>query len=223
MLGKRGDNLFPVIEDYISKLEESSAARLSSSSPPSGPQPLLTDVGKPLPSIPEGWEPVSSPDHALPNPRPPASTELDHGSTGAPVHAPLSSPVFPTWFATDHGVGPMGPHAPQPANAGPSTVFDSVSGHRLSVEEPPSRPASPTGFDADHGYHVVHPPPSPGSASQTELDVEHEYQMVHPPPPSRGSASPAQSDHEMVDVPQPSSPVSSVDRRGLSVGEFSSH
>jgi len=84
----------------------------------------------------------------------------------------------------------MGPHAPQP-NLGLSDP-----NHRLVVEEPPSRPASPIEFDADH-----------------------EYQVVHPPPPSLRSASPAETDHEMVDVP-PSSPVSSTnpDRRSMDTG-----
>jgi hypothetical protein len=205
ILGKRGNELDEVwlkylnhFENHFAKLEEPSAARPSSSSPPSGPDRAWTDFERPLPSIPAAPSPVSSPDRALPNagsstesghelikwddspgpsspasstmsdadfelvgahapPNPWPSTEFDHEVTG--VHTPLSSPVFPTWFLTDHGF--MGPHAPQP-NLGPD------SDHRLVVEEPPSRPASPTEFDADHGYQEVHPPPpSPGSASST--------------------------------------------------------
>jgi hypothetical protein len=174
MLGKRGGEFdewlehLNQFENQFAKPKESSAARPSSSSPPSGPDHGQMDVQQPLPaSNPEGWSPVSSPDHALPIPGP--STESYHELTGA--HAPLSSPVLSTWFHPDHGY--MGPHAPQP-NLGPD------SDHRLVVEEPPSRPGSPTGFDADHDYQVVHPPsppPPPGSASATESD----YEMVDVP------------------------------------------
>jgi hypothetical protein len=75
MLGKRGDELnelwlklFGHPEDHFAKPEESSAARPSSSSPPSGPADGWTDVKQPLPSIPEEPSPVSSPDHAPPSP-----------------------------------------------------------------------------------------------------------------------------------------------------------
>jgi hypothetical protein len=183
-LGKRGDDLNELIvtfEDHFAKPEESSVARPSSSSPPSGPDHGWTDVEKPLPSNPEMPSPVSSPDHAPPNPstmpdadhelvgaheppNPGASTESDQEPTA--VHALLSSPVFPAWFLTDHGY--KGPHAPTP-----DSWFD--SDHRLVVEEPPSRPASPT----ESGVYYEHPPP----------------------PPSPRSASPMESDHEMVDVP----------------------
>jgi hypothetical protein len=118
--------------------------------------------------------------HALPNPGLP--TESDHWLTG--MDAPLSSPVYPTWFYPDRNL--LGAHAPLPnlgtSNPRLSTEFD--SDHRLVVEEPPSRPASPTEFDANN-----------------------EYQVVHPPPSSPVTASPTESDHKMVDVP-PSSPVS---------------
>jgi hypothetical protein len=165
ILGKRGDDLtglFLIYEDHFAKPEESSAARPSSSSPPSGSDHGWTNVEKPLPSTPEESLPVSSPDHAPPNPG--LSTESDHELTGA--HAPLSSPVIPTWFLTDHGF--TGPHAPQ-AN----------SDNRLVVEEPPSRPASPTGFDADHEYQMVHPPPP--------LPTESDHEMVDVPPSSPAS------------------------------------
>jgi hypothetical protein len=162
-------NVILVFEDHFPKPEESSAARPSSSSPPSGSDHGWVDVEKPQPSIPEEPSPVSSPDHAPPSPGP--STESDHELTG--VHAPLSSPVVPTWFLTDHGY--HGPHAPQ-AN----------SDDRLVVGEPPSRPASPTEFDADHEYQMVHPsPPSPGSASLIESD----HEMVDVPPSSSVSST----------------------------------
>ena len=92
--------------------------------------------------------------HAPPSPGP--STEFDQESMEA--HAPLSSPVFPTWFHPDHGS--MGAHAPQP-NSGPSNPWSSTefdSDHRFVVEEPPSRPASPT--ESDHDMADV-PPSSP--------------------------------------------------------------
>jgi hypothetical protein len=167
MLGKRGDDLtkvFTMYEEHFAKQEESSAAHPSSSLPPSGPDHEWTGVEKPPPPSPES---VGA--HAPPNPGP--STESNDELTGA--HAPLSSPVFPTWFLSDHGY--WGPHAPQPSES-----------DKLVAEEPPSRPESPTGFDADDEYHVV-----------------------HPPPPSPGSASPTESDHEMIDAPPPS-PVPST-------------
>jgi hypothetical protein len=168
MLGKRGDDLddpFLVYEDYFAKPEESSAARPSSSSPPSEPDHGWTDVRQPLSSILEEPSTMSDADHelveahALPNPG--QSTESGHESTE--VHAPLSSSVFPTWFHPDHAdYGLMDAHAASrpnsgPSNPRPSTEFDSDH-TRLAVEEPPSRPASPTEIDADQEYEVVHPP-----------------------------------------------------------------
>ena len=102
--------------------------------------------------------------------------ESDHELTG--VHAPLSSPVLPNWFLTDHGY--MGPHAPKP-KLGPSD-------HALVVEEPPSRPESPSVSYADHGYQVVHaPPPSaPDSALPT---TESDYEVVDVPPSSSVSST----------------------------------
>jgi hypothetical protein len=211
ILGKRGNELdeltklFPLYEDHFA--QESPAARPSSSSPPSGPDHGSTDVGEPLPSIPEDWSPEPpSPESltgsgyemmegdVLHGPSSPASSTMSDAQNPGPstesdhlgMDAPLPSPMYPTWFHPDNLNNLPGAHAPRPnlgpSNAGPSTVFD--SDHRLVVEEPPSRPASPTEFDADH-----------------------EYQVVHPPLPSPGTASPTESDHEMVDVP-PSSPVS---------------
>ena len=204
MWGKRGDDLnklFLMLEDHFPKPEESSAARPSSSSPPSGSDHEWTVVEKPPPSIPEKPSPVSSPGHAAPSPesltesgygsmkgdtQPGPSIESDHESMA--VHAPLSTPVFPAWFLTDHGY--MGPHAPKPNQLG----LDSDD--RLVVEEPPSGPASPTKYDVYHEYQVLHPPPpSPGSAS---------------------SISSIESDHDVADV-SPSSSVLSTnpDRRSM--------
>ena len=137
-----------VHEDHFAKPEEESAARPSSSSLPS--------VGQPLSPIPEG---------------PPI--ESDHELTSE--HAPLSSPVFPTWFNPDSGLMNSEAHAPKP-NSGPLDPRPSTelgSENMLVAEEPPSRSASPT-----------------------ELEADHEYEMVHPP---------TQSDHETVDVPPSSS------------------
>ncbi|KAI0271895.1 hypothetical protein BGY98DRAFT_1100142 [Russula aff. rugulosa BPL654] len=173
MLEKRGDELDDlsklmlvydnhfskpdlVHDDYFAKPEEESAAPPSSSSLPSGPDDEWTGVKKPLPPIPE--EPPIESDHELTS-----------------VHAPLSSPVFPTWFNPDSGLTDWEAHAPQPnsgpSNPRPSTELDSEN--MLVAEEPPSRSTSPT-----------------------ELEADHEYEMVHPP---------TQSDHEMVDVPPSSS------------------
>lgn len=169
MLGKRAGewdelgDLFLVNWDHFAKPEESSTARPSSSSQPSGPDRGRPDVGK-LPPIPEEPFTVSEADHeleanALQNPGPPI--ESDHESTQ--VHAPLSSLVFPTWFHQDHALyGMMGSHPSRP-NLGPSNS-------RLVAEEPLSRPASPTAFDADHEHQVVH------------LPTDSNHEMVDMPP-----------------------------------------
>jgi hypothetical protein len=125
-------------------------------------------------------------EHALPNTG--SSTESSHGSTE--VHAPLSSPVFPTWFHPDPGL--MDPvHAPQP-NLGPSNL----------------RPS--TELDPDHKLVVGEPP-------STESDVDREYRMVHPTLSSSDSASLADSDHEMAGV-SPSSPALSTNPNRRSMG-----
>ncbi len=232
VLGKRGE-IEEVggkyIENWFAKPEESSAARPSSSSPPSKSDHERVDVKQPQPPIPEGRLPVS-----------------DDALTG--MHAPLSSPVLPTWIPMDHGL--TGVHAPQP-NLGPS-------GH-MEVKEPPSRttsslsefdeyqvvrpqspppssaspaapdpgltgvhallssPVLPTWFLPDHGPHMTVEEPPSRPASATGFDTDHEYQVVHPPP-SQGSASSTESDHEMVHVP-PSSPVSSTNPGRRSMGE----
>jgi hypothetical protein len=210
MFGKRFDDLDGIGLKYLSKFadhftkpEELEAARPLLSSSPSGPDHEPTDAKQPQPSNPENPSPVSSSESltesspeastesgyesmeesdassAGPS-RPASSTQSNHEWTG--VHAPLSSPVFPTWFHPDHADHRlMGVHASRP-NLGP-TEFE--SDNMLVVEEPPSRPPSPTGSDGDHEYQVVHPPALP----------------------SRGSVSPIESDHEMVDVPPSWSPV----------------
>ena len=186
VLGKRVDGIEEVggkyIENYFAKQEESSAALPSSSSTPSGTNPGPVGVKQPQTPIPASST-TTDEDHGYlvvphpPPPPPPIPTSpivSDHDLAAA--HVPLSSPVLPAWYLTDHGY--MGPHAPQP-KLGPSV-------HGLTVEEPPSRPGSPTVSDGDHGY-----------------------QVVHSPSPLLNSASPAESDFEMVDGP-PSSLISST-------------
>jgi hypothetical protein len=204
-LGKRGkelDELLSVLENHFPE-PESSAARPSSGSPSSGTDHEWIDVGEPLPmsrpgyerpnpeSLESGyelmeadaiepsspaWSTMSDADpefaQALPNPGP--STESGRLLTG--TDAPMSSLVHSTWFHPDHGL--MGAHAPEanvgPSNPRPSTESD--SDHGLVAEEPPSGPGSPTEFDADHEYQVMHPLRlSPGSASPTESDDEMLY------------------------------------------------
>ncbi|KAI0270234.1 hypothetical protein BGY98DRAFT_1011142 [Russula aff. rugulosa BPL654] len=189
------DELLSVLENHFPE-PESSAARPSSGSPSSGtdhewidsrpgyerPNPESLESGYELmeadaiePSSP-AWSTMSDADpefaQALPNPGP--STESGRLLTG--TDAPMSSLVHSTWFHPDHGL--MGAHAPEanvgPSNPRPSTESD--SDHRLVAEEPPSGPGSPTEFDADHEYQVMHPLRlSPGSASPTESDDEMLY------------------------------------------------
>jgi len=178
MLDKRGgefEQWLNLLEDHFEKQEESSVARPSSSSPPSGPDHEWTDVEQLLPSNPGEPSPVSKvgQDHAPPNPgsltegdAQPGPSSPDHELTGAhalpnsgpptepghdltEVHAPLSSPVFSTWFDPDHGLTGAATHPPMPY-LGPSFFKQlSTESDRLVVEEPPSRPASPREFDAD--------------------------------------------------------------------------
>jgi hypothetical protein len=100
---------------------ESSAARPSSSLPPSGPADGLTDLKQPLPSIPEEPSPVSSEDHTPPSPGsltqsgyelmkwgeppgpsgPASSTNLDRQSMGADSPSgKRRKTVKGLWFAT---------------------------------------------------------------------------------------------------------------------------
>jgi hypothetical protein len=185
ILGKRGDNLnnaLFIYEDYIDKLL---AAHPSSRLPPSEPHHGWTNVEQPLPSIAEEEDPMpstesdhdwtevhtsstmSDADHdwveppALWNPGP----SRESGPESTKIHAPLSSPVFPTWFHPDHADdGLLGSHASLP-NSGPSNtrpLTELDSGHRLVVEEPPPRPASPTKFNADQvrgGVSAIRPSP----------------------------------------------------------------
>ena len=191
-IGELGDKY---IEDYFTKPGESSAAHGSSSLAPSEPKYGWTDLNQPLASIPEDhpeghpegypeeWSPASSPDRTLPSPG--SVTESGHDLAG--MHAPLSSPVFPTWFHPVHADHRLMWAHPSRLNLG----LDSVDGlgfddPKLVVEEPPSGPASPTGPDADH-----------------------EGQVAHPAPPWPHSASLSDSDHEIVDV-SPSISVSST-------------
>jgi len=198
--GDRYEQWFEYVENHFAKPEAPPSARPLSSSPPyewgtevrkplpsipEGPESLSdSDSDWDVPHWPSGSGSSSTMSkayhglvgaHAPPNLGP--STKSYHDLTG--VHAPLSSPVHSTWFGADHGL--MGAHdsdrhEPQPwlqPNLGPSNprpLTESDSDHRLVVEEPPSRSASPTGFDADHEYEVVHPPPPPGSASPTKSD-----------------------------------------------------
>jgi hypothetical protein len=87
-----------------------------------------------------------------PDPEPPR----EFGYEAMMVHAPLSTPVFPTWFHPAHADnGMMGAHASLP-KLGSSDLSTNVdSGQRLVVEEP-SRP----------------PPPTKGSESSTKSSLQ---------------------------------------------------
>jgi hypothetical protein len=171
MLGKRGNDewlkYLSQFENHFAKPEESSAARPSSSSPPSGPDHGWTDVERPPPSIPEKLLPVSS-----------------------LAYEPLTESEYELVEEEDAPPGPSRPASSTMSNADhesvPSTGFD--SDHWLMAEEPPSRPPSSTESDADHEYQVVDPPPpSTGSASPVESDDD---EMVDVPPssPVQGNA-----------------------------------
>ena len=106
------------IENWFVLPKDSSVAHVPSSSlaTPSEPGQVSTDV-------------MNAP---APNPRP--STESDHSLSG--MEAPLSTPVYPTWFHPDNQL--LGAHAPPP-NTGPSNPSTELnSENRLVAEQPPS-------------------------------------------------------------------------------------
>jgi hypothetical protein len=107
--------------------------------PPKEPPTVLHGSSSSAPSEPGH---ISMGTMKAPAPNPGPSTESDHLLT--PIHAPLSSTVYPTWFHPDnellgaHGSQPNTAHAPPntgPSN--PSTEFD--SDHRLAAGQPPSQ------------------------------------------------------------------------------------
>jgi hypothetical protein len=123
----------PIESHFPVKQEESSAARPSSSSLPPGPAHGWTEFKKPLPSISEEPSPMSSPDHAPPNPTE-SGYELIKGDV---PHWP-SGPASLTMSSADHGL--MGAHAlPDP---GLSTEWD----HEM-MDVPQSIPVSSTKHD----------------------------------------------------------------------------
>jgi hypothetical protein len=179
MLGKRGDELnelwlklFGDSEDHFAKPEESSAARPSSSSPPSGPADGWTDITQPLPSIPEEPSPVSSPDRDHTPPQPGSLTESGYESMDWDA---LPGPWGPASSTANHGL--VGAHALP--NPGPSTEPD----HEMMDVSPP--PGSASRIESDHEMMDVSPSPM-------ETD---DHEMVDVPPsnsvfvdnPNRGS------------------------------------
>jgi hypothetical protein len=167
MLGKRGDELnelwlklFGDSKDHFAKPGESSAARPSSSSPPSGPADGWTDITQPLPSIPEEPSPVSSPDRDHAPPKPGSLTESGHESMDWDAPPGPSGPASST---ANHGL--VGAHALP--NPGPSTEPD----HEMMDVSPPPGSASRT--ESDHEMMDVSPSP-----------METDHEMVDVPPSS---------------------------------------
>jgi hypothetical protein len=140
VLGKRGDEeLEKLLEEerpFFAKPESSSATRPSSSSPPSGPADGWADVKQPLPSIPEEPSPVSSPDHAPPNPG--SLTESGYELMKGVAPPGPSDQASSTMSSADHEL--MGAHALP--NPGPSTESD----HEM-MDVPLSSPVSSTNPD----------------------------------------------------------------------------
>jgi hypothetical protein len=205
MLGKRGDESTELLlkllrlgpsRDHFAK-PESSAAHPSSSSPQLAPADGWTDLTQPLSPIPEEPSPVSSPDHAPPNPG--SLTESGHELMDWDVPPGPSSPASSTISSTGHEM--MGSHAlPNPGT--------SIESDHEMVDVSPPPPPSP--IQTDH--EMVDVPPSLGSASPIQTD----HEMVDVPPLS-GSVSPIESDHKMVGVP-PSSSVSLTNPNRKSMG-----
>ncbi|KAF8502880.1 hypothetical protein F5888DRAFT_1123112 [Russula emetica] len=179
MSGKRGDNfdelvleLFGVPKDHSEKPESSSAARPSSSSQPSEPAVGWTDLTQPLPSIPEEPSPVSSPDHAPPNPG--SLTESGYESMNWDASpGPPSGPTSSAMSSADHEL--MVAHALP--NTGPSTESDD----EMVDVQPSLGSASPIKSDIE----MVDVPPSPGPA----LPIQSDHEMADVPPSSSVSST----------------------------------
>jgi hypothetical protein len=102
------------IENWFVLPKDSSVAHGASSSAPSEPGHVSTGVMN------------------APAPNPGLSTESDHSLSG--MEAPLTSPVYPTWFHPDNQL--LGAHAP-PQNTVPSNPSTELnSENRLVVEQP---------------------------------------------------------------------------------------
>jgi hypothetical protein len=145
----RIDAWAPDLEGMFSKQMESSAA-----DEPSTPGPLeLSDMSKSAVNAP------------VPNPGP--STEYDHSLDG--MEAPLSSPVYPTYFHPDNKFLGTYESRPNTGPPNPSTEFDSDP--RLVVEEPPSPiKGSPT----EPGFEMVDMRPSDPVSSTKGADTPSE-------------------------------------------------
>ena len=132
----------------------------------------------------------SSPAHALPKPAP--LTEPSYESMK--VDAPLSTPVFPTWYHPDHAdYGLMGTHPSLPKLGPPNPSTEPDSGQRLVVGAPLSTPVFPTWFHPDHadyglmGAHTSQPKSGPPNPS-TEPDSGQRLVVEESPSPAEGSS-----------------------------------
>ena len=184
MLDKRGGGEFEpwlkLLEGHFEKKVESSVARPSSSSPPSGTDHEWTDVEQFLPSNPGEPSPVSKvgQDHAPPSP----------GSLTESGYELIEGDAQP---------GPSSPdHELTGAHALPNSGRPTEPGHDLTEGHAPlSSPVLSTWFDPDHGLTgaATHPPmpylgPSFFKQPSTESD-----RLVVEEPPSR-PASPREFD-----------------------------
>jgi hypothetical protein len=213
MLGKRVDELdelllvlFGVPEDHIAKPESSSAAHLSSSSPPSGPADGWTNVKQPLPSIPEEPSPVSSPDHAPPSP----GDDLDE--PWLTLFGPSESHFFP-----------KPEESPSPPPSAPTDGWTDVKQPLPSIPEEPSLVPSPDrappnpGSLTESGYELMKggapglsgPAALTMSSAEADHDLMGTYALPNPGPST-------ESDREMMDVPSSSAvPSTNPDRQSM--------
>jgi hypothetical protein len=160
MLGKRGDELnelwlkaLNLNEGHLAKPEESSAARPSSSSPPSGSADGWRDLTQPLPSIPGEPSPVSSHElmgaHPLPNP-PRPSTPSDHEMVDVPPSSGSASTK-----ETDEEMVDVSRLSPPPGSARPIEPDHEMADVQPSIPESSTNPGGPS---TGAGYSSGTPP-----------------------------------------------------------------
>jgi hypothetical protein len=205
--------LFGDTEDHFAEPEESSAARPSSSSQPSGPADGWTDVKKPLPSIPEEPSPASSPDHAPPSPDD-GLNQLWLDFFGHPENHFFAEPEESSAARPSSSLRPSEPTEGSTDVEQPLPSIPEEPSPVSSSDRAPPNPGSLTGS----GYDLMKgdvPPGAPGPAS-TMSSAGHKlmgaYALPNPGPLT-------ESNPEMMDVPLSSPwPVSSTNYYSQSMG-----
>ena len=209
MLRKRVDSfdellleLFGVPGERSAKPESSSAARPSSSLPPSRPADGWTDLKQPLPSIPEEPSPVSSPDHASPSPDHAMNELWLHlfGDSGGDIARPEGLPVTPPWTI-------LPPSRPADGWTDLKQPLPSIPEEPSPVSSPDHASPSPDDVMNELWFHLSGD--SGGDiARPEELPVTPPWSIL---PPSRPADGWTDLKQPLPSIPEEPSPVSSPD------------